>query len=209
MLGLHQSEYRDNLDRARSSREQYEQYRDRVSDYIREVEEVCAEAHMARPGVESRLNALQKQLPSMPASEKEGAQSEVDSLKNWLNAEATLSSDAGRNIDLCQRWLAHCKDLSNIDSYNASREEQAIEDEQRKMDQARQMLASEQRKAQERAYWDAMNGVNGYGGGYYYGGYIGGRGGRRLSYSGHHVSVGPVAHAPISVSHFSTGGHHR
>lgn len=150
---MHQANLQLQQQEASESRSQYESYKDQVTTYIHQVEEVCAEAHLQKEDVETRLQSAQQRANKGD----ETARAEVTNLRNWLKAEGNLSTQAANNVELCQRWLAHFKDRANIDTYNLGQEEQSIADEQKKLEAAQAALASEARKARDRDYWAARD----------------------------------------------------
>ena len=187
--------------KAEESRRDYEAYRERVSEYVRTVEERCSDARLQRLDVEKRYQKLAGELKHLSGSQRSAAESQLAAMHEWLQSEANISTEAAKNIDLCQRYLQHSKDQCNIDAHNANADEQTIEDGQRRQREVQSQLAWQQLQTQNRAYWDSINNPpDNWGGGGY-------RGYRGHSYNGHswssHSGGGGHSSAHVSGGHIS------
>ncbi|MBA3858202.1 MAG: hypothetical protein C0507_14955 [Cyanobacteria bacterium PR.3.49] len=143
----------------------YDEYKIQLEQYIDQVEQTRAKDRLQRSAIEARVVKLEQQQPKS-AKERAKVQLELVPLKNWLAADSKVSTEIQRNIALRKQWLRHFKDHANVDSYNLSEEKEAIVEQEKKLQQARNIQAAERRKAEDRAYWEAKNAVPSTAGGY-------------------------------------------
>lgn len=207
MLRAKQMESSEDRKQAQEARENYQNYSQRVDEYVQELQARVTEAHAMRSKVESKVATLQKSLGSLSGATRDKAKTELQQLTNWLASEAAMSQQAEKNFELCRRWLAHMRDQANTAEYNATEAQQQIADEQQKMAQAQQELERQQQMLQDQQYYQARNSDP------YYGGYgYGRRGmiGTRYSSAGLKVAPGgiPIGQGgiPVGSGGISAGG---
>jgi hypothetical protein len=206
-LDRHKMEAGADQQTAESARAAYDNYANAQARYLQDVQSSLAEVSAEKPMVEARLSALEHKMRGLKGSELTAAEQQESQLKSWLKAESSMQVQAIANIQTTERWLSHQKAVMNNAEYNLSEDEQNMYDDNARIREAQAQASSEQRKANDAAYWAERNQDDSYGGGGYYGGHRGYGHSFRI-YGAHSGGGGHSGGGHSSGGHCHSGGGH-